>query len=200
MDKPSKVEIIEEVQDYKKAIFTVTKAKLRHENFDGTMTPEMTRLNLERGDAVAAIMHNPQDDTIMFVEQFRYPTYHKSNDGWILELPAGIVEAGEDPETTMHREIEEETGYAVEALHHIYTFFLSPGGSSERIFLYYGKLDSDKKVSSGGGLLREHEYIRTHTITVSDALKRMRAKEFVDAKTIIALQWLDVNRLRLSQF
>ena len=57
-----KVDIIKEEQDYKKAIFEVIEAKLRHEKFDGTMTEEITRLNLERGDAVAAIVHNPADD------------------------------------------------------------------------------------------------------------------------------------------
>lgn len=197
---PKKVDIIEEKQGYKKAIFKVVEAKLRHEKFDGTMTEEMTRLNLERGDAVAAIVHNPADDTILFVEQFRYPTYHKTGDGWIYELPAGIVEEGEDPDYTMEREIEEETGYSVANLHHLYTFFLSPGGSSERIFLYYGRLASTKKTSKGGGLLNENEYIRTTTMPISEALKKLRAKEFHDAKTILALQWLDMNRIRLDQF
>ncbi len=197
---PKKVDISEEKQGYKKAIFEVVEAKLRHEKFDGTMTEEMTRLNLERGDAVTAIVHNPDEDTILLVEQFRYPTYHKTGNGWIYELPAGIVENGEDPDRTMEREIEEETGYAVENLHHLYTFFLSPGGSSERVFLYYGRLDSRRKVSAGGGLVNEHEYIRTTQMSVSDALKKLRAKEFQDAKTILALQWLDMNRLRLDQY
>jgi len=197
---PKKVDISEEKQGYKKAIFEVVEAKLRHEKFDGTMTDEMTRLNLERGDAVAAIVHNPDDDTILLIEQFRYPTYHKTGNGWIYELPAGIVEEGEDPDYTMEREIEEETGYSVSALHHLYTFFLSPGGSSERIYLYYGRLDPKKKITEGGGLDNEQEYIRTTTMPVSQALKKLRAREFYDAKTILALQWLDMNRLRLDQF
>jgi len=194
-----KVEIVNETQDYQKAIFKVIEAKLRHEKFDGKMTEVMTRLNLERGDAVAAIIHNPVDDTILLVEQFRYPTYHKTNDGWILELPAGIVEKGEDPDVTMHREIEEETGYSASTLHHLYTFFLSPGGSSERIFLYYGRLASEKKVSTGGGLLNEHEYIRTLKIPVDEALKNLKDKIYTDAKTILALQWLEMNRDNLDK-
>lgn len=195
-----KVDIREEKQGYKKAIFEVVEAKLRHEKFDGTMTDEITRLNLERGDAVAAIVHNPDDDTILLVEQFRYPTYHKTGDGWIYELPAGIVEDGEEPDDTMEREIEEETGYSVENLHHLYTFFLSPGGSSERIFLYYGRLASTQRISEGGGLLNEDEYISTTKMPISEALRKLRAKEFQDAKTILALQWLDMNRIRLDQF
>lgn len=197
--KPEKVEIISETQDYKKAIFKIIEAKLKHEKFDGSMTGEMTRLNLERGDAVAAIIHNPADDTILLVEQFRYPTYHKSNDGWLLELPAGIVEEGEIPDVTMRREIEEETGYSVNTLHHLYTFFLSPGGSSERIFLYYGRLASEKKVSTGGGLLSENEFIRTIKVTVDDALENYKNKVYTDAKTILALQWLEMNRNNLDK-
>ena len=84
-------------------------------------------------------------------------------------------------------------------LRHLYMFFLSPGGSSERIFLYYGRLDPDKKISEGGGLLREHEYINTIAMDVDEALKRLRAREFIDAKTILALQWLEMNRAALAR-
>jgi len=193
------VNIIEETQGYKKAIFRIIEAKLRHEKYDGSMSTEITRLSLERGDGVAAIIHNPDDDTILMIEQFRYPTYRKTKNGWIKELPAGIVEEGEDPADTMKREIEEETGYAVDKLKHLYTFFLSPGGSSERIFLYYGRLDPNKKVNEGGGLDTESEDILTTHIKVDDALKKMSEQVFEDAKTILALQWLAMNRENLNQ-
>lgn len=197
---PKKVEIIEEIQEYKKAIFRIVQAKLRHEKFTGEMTEEITRLSLERGDAVAAIVHNPVDDTILLIEQFRYPTYGKTDDGWVQELPAGIVEDGEDPSYTMKREIEEETGYEVDTLRHLYTFFLSPGGSSERVFLYYGRLDTDEKTFAGGGLDHEGEDIRTLRVPVDEALKKLKEREFTDAKTIIGLQWLQMNRDALAKF
>lgn len=197
---PKKVEIIEEIQDYKKAIFRIVQAKLRHEKFSGEMGDEITRLSLERGDAVAAVIHNPVDDTILLIEQFRYPTYGKTGDGWVQELPAGIVEEGEDPSYTMKREIEEETGYEVDTLRHLYTFFLSPGGSSERVFLYYGRLDTDEKTFDGGGLDHEGEDIRTLRMPVDEALKKLKDREFTDAKTILGLQWLQMNRTAFEKF
>lgn len=195
-----KVEIIEEIQDYEKAIFRIVQAKLRHEKFTGEMSEEITRLSLERGDAVAAVIHNPVDDTILLIEQFRYPTYGKTDDGWVQELPAGIVEEGEDPSYTMKREIEEETGYEVDTLRHLYTFFLSPGGSSERVFLYYGRLDANEKTFAGGGLDHEAEDIRTLRIPVDEALKKLKERQFTDAKTIVGLQWLQMNRDALKKY
>lgn len=194
-----KVTIIEEKEDYKRAIFKVIAARLQHEKYDGTMSAEMTRLNLERGDAVAAIMHDPVNDTILLIEQFRYPTYGKTGDGWIVELPAGIVEKDEEPVKTMEREIQEETGVRTGALRHIYTFFLSPGGSSERILLFYGSLDVSQKVEVGG-VKAEHEDIRTMVIPVDEALEKLKNREIEDAKTILALQWLMLNRKALERF
>lgn len=197
MPKPKKVEIISEEAAFTHSFFSVQSAKLRHEKYDGTMTDEITRLNFERGDAVAAVMHFPLDDKIVLIEQFRYPAQKKTG-GWIIELPAGVVEKDELPAQTMRREIEEETGYRVEVLHHIFTFFTSPGGSSERIFLYYGRIDPQERVSEGGGSEHSNEDIKTMHVPVEQALWMMRDGEITDAKTIIGLQWLEQNRERLG--
>lgn len=194
---PKKVEIISKKTAYQRSIFRVDEVELRHEKFNGKMTDPITRLSFERGDSVAALMHNPEQDTIVLVEQFRYPTLENGT-GWIVELPAGVIEKNEAPKNTMIREIEEETGYRVHLIHHLFTFFLSPGGTSERIFLYYGRIDPKQRVSKGGGLAAEDENIKTTHVKVDDALKRMHNKEFKDAKTILALQWLEMNRSKLA--
>ena len=195
---PKKVEIIESKQDYKKAIFTILETRLRHEKFDGSMSAEMTRLNLERGDSVAAIMYNPLDDTIILVELFRYPSYEKTKDGWLLEIPASMIDAGEEPADAMRRESEEETGYRLDNLKHIFTFFLSPGGSSERIFFFYCRIDPSQRLGKGGGLENENEDIRTLHIKVDEALKLLNEQKISDAKTLIGLQWLQANRFNLK--
>lgn len=190
-----KVVIIDKKDGYKKAIFTIEEVTLRYQRYDGAMSPELLRLNLERGDGVAAILHDPNKDTVTLIEQFRYSTYEKSG-GWITELPAGIVEAGEDPVETIRRELIEEVGYHALLLHPISTFYLSPGGSSERIHLYYARL-GDKVSGSGGGLFGEGEDIKTITTPVDVALQMMRDGELHDAKTLIGLQWLQLNRSNL---
>jgi nudix-type nucleoside diphosphatase (YffH/AdpP family) len=168
--------------------FKVDEAYLRYERFDGTMTPVVRRLSLERGDSVAALLFNPRSNRMILVNQFKYPTYGKGP-GWITETMAGMIDGDETPQSAARREILEETGYRVQSLEHISTFYLSPGGSSERIVLYYAEVDGDK-ASKGGGLATENEDIITVELTVEDALKQIENGEIADAKTIIAVYWL----------
>jgi nudix-type nucleoside diphosphatase (YffH/AdpP family) len=193
---PKKVEILYTETGYKKAIFRIVEAKLRHERFDGTMSREMTRLSLERPDAVAAIMYNPEDDTVLIEEIFRYPIYEKTKNGWLYELPAGVVDDNETPTDAMKREIEEETGYRVDAVKEIFSFFLSPGSSSERIFFYFARINPSQKISKSAGL--NNEDIRTLHLKVNDVLKMLEERKIYDAKTIIGLQWLAANRFRIK--
>jgi len=193
MNMSKRVEIIEQEEIFKKAIFRINQARLRHERYDGTMSEEMVRLNLERGDSVAALLHNQSDDTLIFTEQFRYPTYAKGP-GWLLELAAGSVEEGEDPAETMKRELVEEIGYHVEKLRYIAKFYLSPGGTSERIHLYYASITPEAKVAAGGGVTHEGEDIRTVIMPYHEALMKIETGDIEDAKTIIGLQWLKMNK------
>lgn len=169
--------------------FKIESVTLRHEHFDGGMSSWMRRLNFLRGDSVAAVVFNKDTRRVILVNQFRYPTYD-SGRGWLLEIPAGILERGEDPEEAMRREIMEELGYRADTLVFINEFFLSPGGSSERIFLFYAEVDNKAKVAEGGGVETEHENIQVMEISLNDLLKKLEHGEITDAKTIIALMWL----------
>lgn len=195
---PDKVQIISENEIFRKYFFRMVEAVIRFERYNGEMSDPINRLSFERGDAVAAIMHNPADNTIVLIEQFRYPAYHKDN-AWVIELPAGVVESGEDPAETMKREIEEETGYRAAVVHHLQTFFVSPGGTSERIFLYYARINPDDKISDGGGLAEENEDIKVMHPTIDAALQLMQDKKITDAKTLIGLQWLQLNQDNLPE-
>ncbi|MBI5668897.1 MAG: NUDIX domain-containing protein [Chloroflexi bacterium] len=193
-----RVEIISREVAYKKFFFTVEEAHFRHELYNGQMSQELVRLNLERGDSAAVILHDPNADTIILTEQFRYPTYEKGP-GWLLEIPAGTVEKHEnrDPSVTLRREIMEEIGYKTGNMRLVYTFYVSPGGTSERIHLYYAKVSPKDKTSAGGGVLTEGEDIRVLLVKVSDAQRLLATGKLVDAKSIIGLQWLQLNRGQL---
>src|SRR5687768_10603102 len=123
MDK--KVEILRRQNIFQRLIFTVEEVVLRHSLFTGGMSEEKTCLSLERGDGVAVLMHDPVEDTIVMVEQFRYSTYTGSG-GWLLEIPAGMLPEGEDPVQATMREIHEETGYVINSVEPIGRFFLNP--------------------------------------------------------------------------
>ena len=180
------------VIDRKKRIFDdffkVDEAFLRYELSDGTMSSVVLRMNFERGDSVAALIFKPETRRIVLVNQFKYPTYEKGP-GWITETMAGMIDEGEDPEAAVRREIAEETGYSPRSLEHISTFYLSPGGSSERIILYYAEVD-DGKTSAGGGLAEEGENVVNVELSIEDALAQVGSGEIADAKTIIAILWL----------
>ena len=185
-----RVEIVSEKDVFERLFFKVTEAHLRHQLNSGDMSDELVRLSLERGDGAAAILHDVAAKTVILVEQFRYPAYlHES--GWLLELPAGIVTKEEDPPKTIKRELLEETGYKIDAPQHVFTFYTSPGGTSERIFLYYARVTPADRVAEGGGLPAEKEDIRILTMKIDEALEKVRSGQIVDAKTIIGLQWLE---------
>ena len=191
-----RVDLISEQQVAQRAIFRLVEAHLRHERYDGSMSDELVRISFERGDSATAILHDPETDSIVLVEQFRYPTL-KGGKGWILELPAGIIETNQsgNQEMTIRRELLEETGYEAGPMTLLYTFYPSPGASSERLFLYYGIMQPAGKVADGGGNHGEGEDIKTVIMPLDDALSQIASGGIVDAKTIIGLQWLKLKSL-----
>ncbi len=182
-----KVEIISEKVVFDDR-FKVLETRLRFEKFDGQMSPPVRRLTFERGDAAAALLWHRDRQLLLMIEQFRHATF-KKGPGWMVETVAGMVKPGEEPEAAMRREIREETGYRVEDLEYIATFYLSPGGSSERIFLYFSEVGDDDLVDKGGGAVGEHEDIRLVEYAKAEMEAALERREIVDAKTLIALQW-----------
>lgn len=168
--------------------FKIDEAYVRYEKFNGRMTEPVRRLNFERSDAAALLVFNRDTRKLVLVEQFRYPAYEKGG-GWLIEVMAGIVDNGENPEDTVRREALEEIGFQVDELTPIATVFLSPGGSSERAFLYFAEVENDNRVSGGGGLASEHEDIRILELSPREIADALTAGKIIDAKTLIALMW-----------
>ena len=179
--------------------FKVEEAYLRFEKFDGQMSDIVRRLSMERGDSVAVLILNQTTDKIILVNQFRYSTY-QNGQGWIIETIAGMVDPGEKPEQTAMREVEEEVGLHIDTLEHISTFYLSPGGSSERIFLYYSEVSGDRaKYKETGGLIGSGENTKAVEMTLPEALAKIKTGEITDAKTILGIYWLENRYLKNSK-
>jgi ADP-ribose pyrophosphatase len=180
-----------EVQQKKRVFddfFKIDEALVRFEQFNGQMSPPVRRLNFERGDAAAVLIFNKEARKVILVNQFRYPTHEKSG-GWLMEIVAGMLDKNETPEECIRREVTEETGYQVEHLTPIHTFFTTPGGSSERIFLYYAEVINSDRVSRGGGAETENEDIRIVELSLPDLWKALDSGKIMDAKTLVALLW-----------
>lgn len=176
--------------------FKVEEAYLRFQQFDGEMSPLVRRLNMERGNSVAVLVLNKDTDKLIMVNQFRYPTY-QNGDGWTVEIIAGMVDPGETPKQTMKRELQEEIGLNIETFEDIAVFYPSPGGSSEQIHLYYAEVSGEgAKYKATGGLLSHGEDVKAIELSLDDALSKVRSGGILDAKTIIAIFWLENRRFQ----
>jgi len=163
---------------------------VEHDRFDGG-NQTIVREHLERGDAVAVLLYDSNRDAVLFIEQFRIGPAVRGNaveqDAWLIEIVAGMVDEGETPETCARRECVEEAGYVPETLQPLGNYYATPGGSSERIYLYLGEVDADKPCGSGGGLDEEHEDIRTLWVDREQAMQWVYKGRINSAPPMMAL-------------
>lgn len=176
--------------------FRIDRYRLRHRRFDGGWTPELTREVFERGHAAGVLLYDPARDALVLIEQFRIGAYAAGLEPWLIEVVAGIVESGEAAAQVARREAVEESGCEIQALEPIGTVILSPGGTSETMSLFCGRVDSE---DAGGlyGLAEEHEDIRAIVLSADQALAHLEAGKIINASAVICLQWLALNRERL---
>ena len=152
----------------------------------------------ERGRAAVVLPYDPARDAVVLIEQFRIGAYAAGLEPWLIEPVAGIVEPGETPEQVARREALEEAGCEIAELEPIGTVLPSPGGGSEVLHLYCGRVDSEG-VGGLHGLAHEHEDIRAFTLPLDAALERLARSEYHNASTVMTLQWLALNRERLRK-
>ncbi len=181
-----KYEIIKE-KITSEGFLKIKKGLVKYDSFKSSDKIEKEWESLERGDSVAILIKEMDTNSFLFTNQFRYPTT-AHNKGWIIELVAGGIKKDENIKECAIREIEEEIGYQTNKLLAIAHFYVSPGGTSERIHLYYAEVNSKDKKSKGGGLKEEKEDIELVKISVDKVKEMLLRNEINDAKTIIALQ------------
>ena len=157
------------------------------------MCGPVRRLSLERGDSVAVLLleRGEAGGHVVLAEQFRFPTYGHAGGGWLLETVAGVIDEGEDAEGALRREALEEVGYRVGEAQHIATYFASPGGSSERIHVYFAAVGPEDRVDGqGGGLAVEHEDIRIVRTPLAVFFDNLDRGAYKDSKICVAGFWL----------
>ncbi|MDH5473431.1 MAG: NUDIX domain-containing protein [Gammaproteobacteria bacterium] len=175
--------------------FKVDKCQIQHDLYAGGEI-EISRELFHRGDAVAALLYDPVKDKVVMIEQFRVGAIADEQGPWLLEIVAGVIEEGESPRDVARRECLEEAGLEVHAFETIHTFYSSPGGCSEKIFLLCGLVDSDK-ADGVHGLPDEGEDIKVSVVDYDEVKNLLGADQISSAIPIIALQWLQINRERL---
>ncbi len=178
--------------------FRIEKIRLRHRMFAGGWSRYFERELFERGEAVCVLLFDPQHDCIVLTEQFRIGALADECSPWLLELVAGMVEPGESYAEVAQRETEEEAGCRFDKLLPICNYWVSPGGTSERVQLYCALIDSDG-VGGVHGLADENEDIRLVKMSFSEAYAAVESGRINNAATIMALQWLHIHHLQLLQ-
>lgn len=143
-----------------------------------------------RHPGAVAVIAVTKEGKIVMVEQYR-----KALERSLLEIPAGKLEPGEDPALTAERELEEETGYRAEHMEYITSFYTSPGFADEIIHLYYA--DQLKKVDNplAGD---DDEFVALYEATLEEALQCIHDKRIYDAKTVFAVQFMQLQGQKQS--
>ena len=179
-------------------LFRSEKYRLKHTLYEGGWSEELSRELFVRGECVGVLLYDPHADEVVLIEQFRVGAVLHPERAWLVEIVAGAIEEGETATEVAYREAMEEAGCEIQELLEISQFYTTPGGSSERLTLFCGKVDA-QNVGGVHGLVDEHEDILVKAVPFAEAYKMLENREIESAIPIIALQWLALNRVSLRE-
>lgn len=151
-----------------------------------------TREVYDRGNGATILLYNLAQRTVLLTRQFRMPAFVNQHSGFLIEAAAGLLDNA-SPEQRIRQEAEEETGYRVQAVEHIYQAFMSPGSVTERVHFFIGQYQARDRIGDGGGLEEEGEDIEVLELGFEQAIAMVKAGEIVDGKTIMLLQYLELH-------
>ena len=177
--------------------FKIDRYQLRHTLHRGGESETLLREIFERGHIAAVLPVDPRRDALVLIEQFRPGAYAAGWDAWLMECVAGIIEPGETAGAVAAREAQEEAGCTLLDARPVMQFLSTPGASSETVTLFIARVDS-RDVGGVHGLPHEGEDIRVHVFSIDEAFRLLKTGKIVNAKTIIALQWLQLNYTELK--
>jgi ADP-ribose pyrophosphatase len=176
--------------------FTLDKLVIKFKKFNDQWSRPVYREQISRGNAAAVLLYDPKEDLVVLVEQLRIgciadKTIHSP---WLLELVAGLVYPGEQAAETAIREAEEEAGVKLSELIPVCEYYNTPGALTEKTSIYCALVDAS---TLGGvfGLEEEDENIQVHVLPFDAIFAQLVKNQFLtSASTVIALQWLRLNR------
>ncbi len=156
---------------YRGKVFSVSRSRFL------TETKGEASIEIVHHNGGAGVLPVFEDGTVALVRQWRYPLGRYS-----LEISAGRIEAGQSPEETGLRELEEEMGLRARELQRLGEFYVAPGWCEEKIHVYLAR-----GLEASSQNLDDDEEIEVVRLTFDDALERVRSGEINDAKSIITL-------------
>mmetsp|Transcript_28837 Transcript_28837/g.54845 ORF Transcript_28837/g.54845 Transcript_28837/m.54845 type:complete len:371 (-) Transcript_28837:2864-3976(-) len=192
-----KVEVLSRARPYSK-FFALDDIVFRHETFAGTMTEPLQRAVFVSSDASIVLPYDPVRDRVLLVEQVRLgPLGRQDPTLWQFEPVAGLIDPGETPTQTAHREAWEEAGLRFTALEAVGECYASPGAATDFFFLFVGLCDLPDDVAGVGGQAEEGENIRSHVMSFAQLMAMAEARETANAPLTLLTYWLAHHRTRL---
>lgn len=153
-----------------------------------------TRETYDRGNGATCLLHNPETDCVLLTRQFRLPVFLNGGLESLIETPAGLLD-GAKADERMRQELIEETGFQVDALTHLFDVYMSPGSVTEYLAFFKGTYSASDQTSDGGGAFEEGEDIEVMQVPLAETMQMIENSAICDAKTIILLQHLMIEKL-----
>jgi len=154
-----------------------------------------TREAYDRGNGATIMLYNKEQKTIILTRQFRLPTYINGNEtGFLIEACAGLLD-NDNPEDCIRKEVQEETGYTVKDVQKVFEAYMSPGSVTEILHFFIAEYAKSMKTSAGGGLEHEQEAVEVIELPFEQTLHMVQDGQIRDAKTIMLLQYLQIQKI-----
>ena len=180
-------------------LFKLEKYSLSFLKFNGKYSKPISRVKWVVGRACAAIVYDSSAKDFILINQFRLPTLNSNKDsGWLTEIVAGLCEENETLEKTIRREMIEEIGYEPKKLVKICDFHVAPGSVKEYLSIFFAEVSDETKISDGGGF-DDEEDIKILRYNFDEIFNLYIKGQIFDAKTIIAVQWLIINKNKVLE-
>ena len=183
-----------------KGFFSVEEHDLSYQKFNNEQSNVVTRSTLVSSDAVIVLPYDPVNDRILLIEQFRTGPYVKGDENrWVLEPIAGLIDAGETPESAGIREAKEEAHLEIKKLELVTRSYPSPGISTEFFHQYVGIVELPKSTDLIAGLSSENEDIRSHIFEYLQFSEMIKSGKINVGPAILLGLWVSENRNRLRK-
>lgn len=166
---------------------TLTRFTNSHAEPDRSNSGEETRDLLMAGRVVGVIAHDPASDRLVLIRQYRLAAHLQTGKGDLVELVAGGVEEGEDAETSVRRELKEETGLDATRIVHLFDAMPTPGICTELAHFYYAEVDASKLPDRAGE--DEHEATFPFALPTDEAIALIDSGACVNGFLMLGLHW-----------
>ena len=169
--------------------YRLEKVRYRQGRADGS-EQTLEREVFHNGPGATVLPFDRARNAVLLVRQLRIAAAVNDDIPYLVEACAGLVDAGDLPLDTVHKESRQELGYALREVRKVFELYMSPGASAEKLHLFVAAYSPEDRVSGGGGLAEEGEQIRVLEVPFDRAWEMVQSGQIIDAKTVLLLQHL----------